>query len=82
MSNVSQQQQIAHNTISRWIVSCDELNKLEVSREAVQKVYFEKYVLLYPDEPEHIINYRALVRLCNDVEKIILTKKAEGITNG
>jgi len=68
MKDILELQQIAHNTISRWVVSCDNLYQLEVAIDAINKIYLERYVLLYQNEPEIIINYRALLQLAKDVE--------------
>jgi len=68
MKDILELQQIAHNTISRWVVSCDNLDQLEVAIDAINKIYLERYVLLYQNEPEIIINYRALLQLAKDVE--------------
>lgn len=68
MKDILELQQIANNIISRWVVSCDNLGQLEVAIDAINKIYLERYVLLYPNEPEIIINYRALLQLAKDVE--------------
>ena len=68
MKDILELQQIAHNAISRWIVSCDNLWQLAVAIDSINKIYHERYVLLFPDEREIIKNHLSLLRLAEDVE--------------
>ena len=68
---------IVHNTITRWITSCDTMEQVEIAKKAVIKLFDEQFEINKHPQNDDLQRMTATLHKCvlDTANRIINTKK-------